>query len=172
MIFKVYIATSVDGFVATDDGGVGWLDAFAGDDHGYAEFIASVSTIVVGRRTYDQVRTLGGWPYANKRTVVLTSTPLEPDAAEDTAAWHGGVEELVARLREEPGDVWVLGGPDTLRAFREARAIDAWEIFLIPLLLGSGVPLFGGIAAPRELRLVDTRRWPNGVVRLRYTMLG
>ncbi len=171
MIFKAFIAASVDGFVATPDGSVGWLDAFAGEDHGYADFIASVKTIVIGRRTYDQVRSFGDWPYAGKTVIVLTSGPLGDDPPPDTCNWRDGVEALVAKLRAESGNVWVLGGPETLRGFREAHAVDTWEVFLIPLLLGGGLPLFPGLAGPRELRLVDTESWPNGVVRLRYTML-
>ena len=103
--FLVYIATSLDGFIATPDGGIGWLDAYPGEDYGYAEFVATIGTIVIGRATYDQVKGFGGWPYSGKRVIVLSSRALDapPTGAEayadDIAKLAAPRDSSIARTR-------------------------------------------------------------------------
>ncbi len=73
---QIYIATSLDSFIATADGGVDWLEPFQAEDLGYSAFVATIGTIVMGRTTYEQIRGFGSWPYAGKRTVILSSLPI------------------------------------------------------------------------------------------------
>lgn len=169
MKFRAYIAMSVDGYVATEDGGVAWLDAFQAADYGYEAFIRDIAVIVTGRATFDQARGFGDWPYAGKRVIVLTSRPID-DPPPDTEAWHDDVEALAAHLREEVlnGDVWLLGGPKTIDAFRRAGAVDTYELYVLPVLLGAGIPMFGRREATAPLRLADSHAYPDGTVRLVY----
>lgn len=172
MKFRAYIAMSVDGYVATEDGGVAWLEAFQAADYGYEAFIGEIAVIVTGRATFDQARGFGEWPYAGKRVVVLTSHPID-DPPPDTEAWHDGAEALAARLRAEApdGDAWVLGGPKTIDAFRRAGAVDTYELYVMPVLLGAGIPMFGRNDAPSLLGLANSHAYPDGAVRLIYEPL-
>ena len=142
MKFRVYIASSVDGFVATADGGVKWLDAFHDPEgYDYDRFIRQIDAIVIGRATFDQVLGSGPWPYEGRHTYVLTSRPID-NPPPLTVAWRDDAAKLVERLRGMAlqGDVWLLGGPKSIGAFRELDAVDTYEVYVMPLLLGAGIP--------------------------------
>ena len=169
MEFRVYIAASIDGFVASADGSVEWLDAFHDPEgYGYDQFLQRIDAIVIGRTTFDQVLGFGSWPYSGIDTYVLTSWPID-NPPPRTVAWLSGVATLAEHLRSTSllGDVWILGGPKCIDAFRELGVIDLYEIYVMPVLLGSGMPLFreGGTAS---LHLVDSHVYADGVVRLVY----
>jgi dihydrofolate reductase len=168
-LLRLYIAASLDGFIATSDGGVGWLDDYNSPELGYDAFMKSVGTVVMGRATFDQALGFGGpWPYAGKRTVVLTSRPIAspPPGVE---RWSGDVAELADQLRtKSKKDVWICGGARTVRAFLDADQVDRIELYVIPVLLGDGLPLFERSPHPSSLRLERTRSFENGVVEMVY----
>lgn len=167
---RVYIAVSLDGYVATADGGVAWLDAYQSEDFGYDEFAATISTIVMGRATYDQVLGFGDWPYAGKQCIVVTSQPL-PDPPPDTEAYGGSVESLTAALGGTQDDaVWVMGGATLIQAFLKQNAIDVMELFVMPILLGGGVRLFEHLDQQQPLSLASAHPYPSGVVKLTYAL--
>lgn len=163
---RLYVAASLDGYIATPDGGVTWLEPFKGD-YGYEAFFASIRTLVMGRATYDQVRELGAWPYEAKPTWVLTSRAMR-GAPAGVEPWPWGVPKLVEQLRGGTGDVWIVGGGKVVRGFLEADAIDDIELFVMPRLLGDGIRLFEPTDAFAALDLAATQAWDDGVVRLRY----
>lgn len=164
--FRLYMALSVDGMIADADGEVAWLNRWDDADYGTAGFIKEVDALVMGRTTYDQVTGFGAWPYAGKRTAVLTSRPLgaAPDGVEATSDLAG----LIAELREDGAQVWIVGGAATASACIALGALDSVELFVMPVLLGEGVPLFAGDGPALPLSLRGTRAWPNGVVGLSY----
>ena len=165
-----YIAASLDGFIATADGSVSWLEAFQETDYGYGEFFAGISTLVMGRATYDQVLAFGPWPYAGKRCLVLSRRGIAnpPPGVE---AWRGDAASLAAHLAALEGRVWVVGGGRLIAGLLAEGAITELDIFTMPVLLGRGIPLFAGGHPPAlSLTLLETRAWPNGVVRLRYAL--
>lgn len=164
--FRLYMALSLDGMIADADGAVEWLNQWDDVDFGTADFMKQVDTLIMGRTTYDQVTGFGTWPYAGKRTAVLTSRPLgdAPDGVEATSDVAG----LIAELREDGAQVWIVGGAATAAACIALGAIDTLELFLMPVLLGEGVPLFLGDGPELPLALRETRAWPNGVVGLTY----
>lgn len=170
---RAYIAASVDGRIATSDGGVAWLDRFneSGEDYGYEAFLADVSTLVMGSATFEMARSFGEWPYPGKRTVVL-STRTPPDLPPRTVVASGDARRIAADLRSTgPGDVWIVGGGLTLRAFLDAGEVDELDLFVMPTLLREGPALFpASTRLPVHLELEEQRRWPSGVVRLRYTL--
>ena len=169
MEFRVYIAVSVDGFVATADGSVDWLEPFQDEEgYGYDRFFEQIDAIVIGRKTFDQVLSFGPWPYEGKETYVLTSRPIDSPPPQ-TVAWRDGAAMLAEHLRSKSlrGDVWLLGGPKCIDAFRELGAVDQYEVYVMPVLLGAGLALFAeGGATP--LRLVDSHVYADGVVKLTY----
>ena len=163
--YQVYIAVSLDGFIATEDGGVGWLDAFQteGEDYGYDMFYAAVDTLVLGRVTYEQVLAFGAWPYADKPCVVVTQTPLE-------GAHPAGVVFRSALPTDLAGTVWLVGGRQVIHGYLAAGLVDSIELFVMPVLLGTGIPLFTGGTRPARAALTEHTVYPNGVVRLLYTL--
>ncbi len=165
---SVYIATSVDGYIARLDGSLDWLARVEaeGEDYGYASFFAGVDVLVIGRNTYDTVLGFGQWPYAGKRCVVLTNRPAAPrDGVEFVAGEPGPLLERLAQ--EDARHVYVDGGA-VIQQFLAARRIDALTLSVIPIVLGSGIRLFAGGEPELDLKLVECRSWPTGLVQLRY----
>ncbi|MDA0987820.1 MAG: dihydrofolate reductase [Chloroflexi bacterium] len=170
MKFRVYIAVSVDGCVASADGGVAWLESFHDEEgYGYNDFLQQMDAIVIGRTTFDQVLGFGDWPYPGKDTYVLTSRSIE-NPPPQTTAWQAGASKLIEHLRgmSMQGDVWLLGGSKSIRAFRDLNAVDAYEIYVMPLPRSSGIPLFESSDTTTTLRLTDHHVFPDGVVRTVY----
>lgn len=164
--FRLYMAVSLDGMIADAEGGVDWLNRWDDADYGTEAFMTEVDTLVMGRATYDQVIGFGAWPYSGKRVFVLTSRPLSdaPEGVEGTSDLAG----LIAELREDAAQVWIVGGAALAGACFAFGAVDTVELFLMPVLLGEGVPLFPGEGPEIPLALRETRAWPNGVVGLTY----
>ncbi|NKB44752.1 MAG: dihydrofolate reductase [Alphaproteobacteria bacterium] len=163
---RLYIAASVDGFIATPDGRVAWLDRFKAD-YGYEDFIAEVGTVVLGRKTYVQTKSFGPWPYEGKRAYVLSRTGT--NTTHGNAKLVNDVGKLIPRLKMlEDGDVWVVGGGIAQRHFLDAGAVDQLDLFVMPVVLGDGVQLFPGKATFDAMTLVDNQTYADGVVRLTY----
>jgi len=172
----VFIATSLDGFIARENGDIDWLPAMegpGGEDYGYHGFMETVDVLVMGRHSYEKVRTLGPWFYGKKPVVVLTSGPLDipPDLADTVESMGGDPREIIARLHERGARHLYVDGGLTIQRFLAANAIQRIIITRIPVLIGSGIPLFGKL--PRDVRLqhLQTRAWPNGLVQSQYTVM-
>lgn len=168
--FCGYIATSVDGYIADRDGGIDWLTPrFDGPDYGYDAFYGRMAATVMGRTTFDQALGFGAWPYADKPTWVLSSRELPADPPPGVRFAAGPVNDVAAAIaREVTGDVWVVGGGVVLRDFLQARLLASVELFVIPVVLGRGVPLFPSGDYAGSLRLSAHQSYSNGVVRLLY----
>lgn len=169
-LVRLYIAVSIDGYIAAADGGVDWLAPYPAEQFGFDDFIATIGTVVMGRKTYDQARGFEAWPYAGKRTIVLTSRPLDPPHPEvETRA--GGIDALCDALKTESrGDIWLVGGSSVTRQFLDAGRVDRIELYVIPILLGSGIRLFMDSPTAQSARLRDATSLAGGVVRLIYDL--
>ncbi len=166
---RLYAAISLDGCLADAQGGVGWLAPFEAQDYGTDAFLGEIGTVLTGRITYDQARGFGDWPYAGKRVVVMTHRALDADAPPGVEATRDDVGAVVARLRAETiGDIWLLGGAVLAQDCLARGLVDSLELFVMPLLLGAGLRLFGADGSPRALSLRAARPFPNGVVALTY----
>ena len=176
----VFIATSADGFIARPDGDIEWLNRRPRTvDYGMREFYPTLDTILWGRKTYDWVVNY----YKKKgKTTGLFDTRLanyvfsrQPPArrASGVTFVSEPVKAFARRLRETPGkQIWMMGGGGLIASFLDAGEIDAFDIHMIPVLIGEGIPL----VAPRHrdvpLRLRSAKKYPDGVVRLRYDIEG
>lgn len=169
MRVRVYIAMSLDGYIATPDGAVDWLEPYFDEDYGYESFIRGISCAVMGRITCEQVLDFGDWPYPDLDVYVLSRSPFE-NLPERAFRWGGAVDDLVRHLREkhDDGDCWLIGGGQTLREFERLAAVDEYEVYVMPTLLGGGIPLFPEPFPPGELELTGVHAWQNGAVRLQY----
>ena len=169
-LLRYYVAASLDGFIATRDGGVAWLDPFNDADFGYTAFLAEIGTVVLGRATYDQVLSFGDWPYGGKRGYVVTSTTLA-DPPDGVEAHHGDLRGLATHLRAEGDkDIWVVGGGRTAAGFLAAGALDRIELFVMPVLLGAGIPFLPEGPRAADLTLLASEAGPLGVVKLTYSV--
>jgi len=168
-----YIATSLDGFIAKPDGNLDWLvsQQFDAGEFTYEAFIKTIRTVVMGRDTYDWLeKEPMDWPYADQRAIVVTSRPM-PNPKGEIEIWSNGVDALIAHLRAlEDGDVWMIGGGRLQMAFMERGALDEIEIYVIPELLGAGIPLFPPTGFRASPKLLSVHHLPPGVVRLKYSL--
>jgi dihydrofolate reductase len=170
---SVFIATSLDGFIARANGGLDWLPPGGGEEHGYDAFIATVDALVIGRKTYETVLSFDTWPYGGKPVYVLSTRALAP-APPGALVEHlsGPPAELVARLAARGvGHVYVDGGI-TIQGFLQAGLIQRLIITRIPVLLGAGIPLFGPLPQDIKFRHVGTRQYASGLVQSEYVVDG
>ena len=144
MAIKGYIASRMDGYIASSDGQVDFLTDYQHIDCGYDAFIAGIDTIVMGRKTYETILAFGvAWPYPQQQTWVLTSREDLHVENERICLWKQGLDALIAELkRPETGNTWVVGGAELQAAFIDKRALDTLEVYLMPVMLGTGIALF------------------------------
>jgi dihydrofolate reductase len=169
---SVFIATSLDGFIARADGALDWLPAGGGEDHGYHEFIASVDALVIGRKTFETVLSFPEWPYGDKPVIVLSSTPSQIVAPSGAVceAMTGTPQDILTRLAERGmRDLYIDGGV-TIQRFLSAGLIQRLIVTRIPVLLGTGIPLFGPLPHDVRLEHVATRSYPSGLVQSEYSI--
>jgi dihydrofolate reductase len=167
---SVFVGASVDGFIARANDDLDFLPPGGGEPHGYNEFIASVDAIVIGRKTFEKVLTLGPWAYADKRVVVLSSRPLDLSAAVGGSVEQmgGPPAEIVAHLAASGAHELYIDGGITIQRFLRAGLIQRLIITRVPVLIGEGVPLFGTLPRDIRLRHVATRHYPSGLVQSEY----
>lgn len=175
---SVFIATSLDGFIARPDGSIDWLNEASaavpsGEDCGYAEFMESVDVLVMGRNTFETVLAFDAWPYEDKRVVVLSSKPLIfPARLPNTvSASSESPDVLVDRLSAEGAQRLYVDGGKTIQRFLAAGLIDDITITLIPVLLGQGRPLFGPVENDITLAHMATRTFEFGFVQVKYRVV-
>jgi dihydrofolate reductase len=167
-LIRLYIAQSLDGYIARPDGGIDWLRPFDDVDYGYSAFIREIGTVVMGRAAYDLARSFGEWPYPTMRSLVITSRPLD-DAPPTVARVGADIPRLATALRTAGDkDVWIMGGAQTINAFLSAETIDRIDLFTIPVLLGDGIRLFEGARPEANLRLLSSQSYDKGLARLSY----
>ena len=165
-----YVAASLDGYIATPDGGIEWLSPFEGkgEDYGYAAFYASVDAVLLGRRTYDQCLTFGEWPYPGKPCWVFSRRRMKITAPGVTLTDQDPVQVVNELKAKKLRRAWLVGGGRLAGSFRKRGLISEYVVSVIPVILGAGVPMFVSGGAHEALKLVETTPYPSGVVQLRY----
>ncbi len=165
---RVFIACSLDGFIAGPDDDLSWLpEPPEGEDFGYGAFMASTAALLMGRNSYDVVAAFDAWPYGETPVFVATTRPLEP-VAETVRAVSGDPAALLAAVRAETDGGIYLDGGALIRAFLDAGLVDELTVSVIPIVLGAGAPLFAGTARRHALALQDVTAMAGGLVQLRY----
>lgn len=168
---SVFVGTSLDGFIARPNGDFDFLPQDGGEPHGYAEFMATVDALVMGRNTFETVMAMAAWPYGEKPVFVLSARPL--------AATPPGIR--VERMSGAPADIvsqltahgirhiYVDGGITIQRFLREGL-IQRLIITRVPVLIGAGIPLFGSLSRDIVLRHVGTQQFAGGLVQSEYVV--
>lgn len=166
----LFIATSLDGFIAGPDDDISWL--FTDADYGFNDFFSTVDALIMGRGTYEVVKSFGKWPYQGKRSVVVSRKPEIPISTPDTAPFSGDPSDLVRDLEAEGLEhVWLVGGGELVASFLERRLVDEIVISLHPVLLSTGVPLFPGRYPRTFFALKDAESYESGLVKLTYQVM-
>jgi len=168
---SVFVGTSVDGFIARRNGELDFLPEGGGEAHGYEEFIASVDTIVIGRKTFETVLGFGGaWHYGDKRVVILSGQPLDLSVVKGGVVeqMSGEPAEIASRLAASGARHLYVDGGITIQRFLRAGLIDRLVITRVPVLIGEGIPLFGSLLHDVRLRHVATRSYSSGLVQSEY----
>jgi dihydrofolate reductase len=170
---KVFIAMTIDGFIAREDHSLDWLDVFSSagqEDYGYERFIQSVGTLVMGRNTYEAILGAGvDWPYGRCETYVLTQRPDYTVRTPRTHVLNQFGDVVVRSLRRKStGNVWIVGGGGIITNLLAANQVDELLISVMPLVLGNGIRLFPGAGNTMPLELAELTRFNNGVVNLKY----
>lgn len=169
---RLFIATSLDGYIATKEESLDWLEQVQGEgDNGYSQFYETIDTVILGRKTFDWLvsQQLSEWPYAEKECYVYTHQQIS-DSLEDINFTEQPVTSLIHTLRQRPGkDIWVVGGGELIYSFLEECLIDELIITVAPVLLGGGIPLFKEGFDPLKLTLQGTKTYGQ-FVELRYSV--
>jgi dihydrofolate reductase len=170
----VYIAVSADGYIARPDGGIDWLDRpMPKGNYGMGEFFKSIDTILWGRKTYTEAleRGYSGEKFGLKVKNYVFSTTLTGPAAPDVEFVNEPIVPFAQRLRAVKGkDIHMMGGGGLIASFLDAGEIDEFSIHVIPVLIGEGIPLVQPRHRNVPLKLISTKRFPDGVVHLNYTV--
>lgn len=169
----VYIAVSLDGFIARNDGSLDWLLPFqtAGEDYGYADFMKTIDTVIMGRKTYDMVASMGyEFPHEGKQCFIVTRSPAPPK--KHLIFFDKGLIPLVHDLQNQNGNtIFVDGGAEIVNEIMKHHLFDEYIISIIPVLLGGGIRLFDDARPEEEIHLVQSKSYPNGLVQLHYTAI-
>ena len=173
----VYIAVSLDGFIARHDGDIDWLmkQPTEGEDYGYDEFMGSVDGLVMGRGSYEKVLTFGKWPYS-KPVVVLSRSLSARDLREDLIGKarivNAAPREIMGTLSKEGWRRAYIDGGQIVQGFLREGLITDMTVTVVPILLGSGIPLFGPLDHDIDLKHVETTSYSSGFVQSKYEVLG
>jgi dihydrofolate reductase len=169
---SVFVGTSLDGFIARTDGALDFLPPGGGEPHGYDEFMASVDALVIGRKTYETVLAFDTWPYGRKPVFVLSTRPLAPAPGGAVVEHLSGSPAAIASQLEARGiqHVYVDGGI-TVQGFLRAGLIQRLIITRVPVLIGTGIPLFGPTTHDIVLKHIATRQYASGLVQSEYEVV-
>ena len=172
----MFIGTSLDGFIAREDGGLDWLIGgtdLTPQEYGYDAFIKDIDAIVMGRRTYDVGLTFEPWPYQEMPVIVLSHRPIQQPKSAPKAkveSMSGEPKDIVAALGKRGLRRLYVDGGETIREFLRAGLVDEITISQLPVLIGKGIPLFGPLSHDVKLRHIKTQTFRGGMVQTTYAV--
>lgn len=168
----LYIATSLDGYIAGSDDDLSWLSIVEkeGEDYGYGKFIATVDTVIVGRKTYDKVLSMGiEFPHADKDCYIITRNKRTPEG--NVKFYTGYLKTLISSLKSQPGKtIFCDGGAEIVALLLKDHLIDEFIISVIPVFLGSGTRLFKDGRPGGNLQFISSQSFASGLVQLHYVL--
>jgi dihydrofolate reductase len=166
----LYISMSLDGYIATKDNSLEFLSIVEeeGEDYGYNDFVKSVDTILIGRKTYEKVLAMGyAYPHIDKDVYILTRT-AKPSLG-NFKFYTGDLIQLVNKLKSQEGkNIYCDGGAEIANELMKNNLVDEFIISIIPILLGDGIKLFKDSRPELELELISTKQYNIGLTQLHY----
>ncbi|MCJ0743701.1 dihydrofolate reductase family protein [Pedobacter montanisoli] len=171
---KIFIATSLDGYIAKPNDDLGFLKLVEkeGEDYGYKNFTDTIDTLIIGRKTYDWVlNEIGAAHYDNGNRTVYVITRTERPSSGKVIFYNGNINDLVQKLKAQPGkDIYCDGGAEIITELLRYNLIDEFIISVVPILLGGGVRLFKDGRPEQELELIGEQSFDTGLVQLHYKL--
>lgn len=169
----LYIAASLDAYIAKPDGNLDWLTSFpvpSEDDYGYSKLLSNTETIIMGRKTYEEVIGFGiEWQYNGIETYIVSSNKNLKIQSPDTYVLSGNIKEFIADKKlQNTKDIWLVGGGELLKTFINEALLDKMHICIIPRIIGNGIRLFPAGIAETEWKLTETKAYETGAVMLTY----
>lgn len=170
---KLYIAASLDGYIARPDGDIDWLIEFPNpskENYGYRDFFESIDTVILGGRTYRDILCMDVvWPYKDKTTYVITRHVVME--RENVNFVTENIIETISQIRKEKGkDIWLVGGGELITMLLNQDLVDEMIITYIPVILGNGISLFPNNPKESKWNLVENKSYNNGVLSVRYKL--
>jgi dihydrofolate reductase len=168
----LYIAASLDGYIAKSNDDLSFLSRVKkeGQDYGYSEFIKTVDTVILGRKTYDWImKQVKEFPHAELDSYIVTRVPGENIGK--TKFFSGDLKELVLKLKQKKGkNIFIDGGAEIVNELLKEKLIDQFYISIIPILLGDGIRLFKDGLPEQNLRLINSESFDTGLIQLKYDL--
>jgi len=158
------MATTLDGYIARKDGGVDWC--FTEEDCGYSKFIKTIDTLIIGRKAYDVTLKFGDWAWKDKKCIVFSRKKRKNN---DIVSFEKNPIKIVKKLKKENGkNIWLFGGGVLNSTLLKAGLIDEVHVYVHPIVLGDGLPLFPGIKKEVKMKLIFSKMFGNGLMGLHY----
>lgn len=174
---SVYCAMSLDGYIATSNGGIDWLMEYSGpteeDEFSFMNFLNSVDVLIMGRNTFEKVHSFDEWPYGNTRVIVLTRTmnSIENPKSDTIELYNGSIDTLIKSLEKQGCERLYIDGGQTVQSFLIDNYITDITLTIVPTLLGAGISLFGKLEDRLKWSLVGNKRYESGLVTLQYEII-
>jgi dihydrofolate reductase len=165
---KLFIASSLDGYIARIDGSIDWL--VTDGDYGFSQFYESIDTIIMGRKTYDKVLESGKYPHTDKKSYVLSQNPHVRRSSQHVEFIYADVIVFIKKhlIRSKGKDIWLVGGSDIISIFLNADLVDEVILSIHPIILAKGIPLFKNIQRQVILKLLKSIPFDNGLIQMHY----
>ncbi|MBN3873122.1 dihydrofolate reductase family protein [Nostoc sp. JL33] len=170
----LYIAASLDGYIARSDGGIDWLSILdtEAEDYGYAAFYESIDAIVLGSKTYEIGLSFDQWPYPEKKSFVFTQRHLKSER-QDIVFVSDTVKQALANIEAQGlQNIWLVGGGALINSFLQHSLIDEYIISTIPIILGGGIRLFPPFSPEEKLELINSKQYSTGLLQAHYRRKG
>lgn len=171
---KLYIATSLDGYIARPDGNLDWLFKYpmpTGTEYGYKDLIDSIDVMVMGGRTYREILKIDSiWPYKDKKTYIVSRHTTETQ--ENIEFVTQNIISKITELKNEQGrDIWLVGGGELISILLNAGLVDELQISYIPIILGAGIPLLPNNPKESNWKLINSTTYESGIIKLDYNII-
>jgi dihydrofolate reductase len=168
---KLFVASSLDCYIAREDGGIDWL--YTDADYGYEKFYDSIDTRIMGRKSYEQSLTFDVYPYKGKKVYVFTRKKVRRNNNEQDCEYiDTNIQDFVTNLTQLIGKaIWLLGGGEIVSVLLNAGLVDEIILSIHPIILGTGIPLLRNIQKQVNLKLENSLSFERGLTQLCYKVL-
>lgn len=171
----LYIAASLDGYIAKPDGDLDWLTSFPNpenEDFGYNKLLTEIEVIIMGRATYEALTKMEiAWPYPAYKTFVVSNNPMQLITTANTYLITSGLNNFMTEIRNQSNkDIWLVGGGKLIRSLLNYDQIDRIILTIVPTILGSGIPLFSDEMKHSNWKFIHSESYSNGLVKITYDL--
>lgn len=172
---KLYIAASLDGYLARPDGDIEWLTGFPNpskSDYGYMDFLKTIDIVIMGGRTFYDILAMDvKWPYEKQTSYIVTRKPEQ--SSDNIKFISENVIQTISELRNQSGkDIWIVGGGELIAMLLNENLIDEMILFHVPLMLGNGIRLFPSQSKNIQWELKDSKAYDSGILEVKYLRKG